>query len=208
MGGWAIAGPFDLRDATRATVTFDYWLKSNGNGTDFLWFGAKDKASANFYIGDQRSGGNGEWVKDATFTLAAFTGKPEVWIGFAFYSDGWGSPSGLPNGAFIDNVRVTKETATSCDLVMVDVETKVIPETGMIEARALIQNVGTVASPATTCSFYIAHQPITNVPIPAMGPGDTLYTGWQVIPFAVQAWVDPFNLVIESNEANNTVEGW
>jgi photosystem II stability/assembly factor-like uncharacterized protein len=102
-------GPFDLSDANWAAFTFFVSLNLESDYLDFL-----ASEDGNNFDGYRLSGTtNGGWIP-FTFALTAvpgtsayknLTGKPAVWIAFAFSSDATGN---LPNGAFVDDVVLQK----------------------------------------------------------------------------------------------------
>ena len=105
-----IYGPFDLSDANWAAFSFFVSLNLENDSFDFL----ASEDGSNF--GGYRYSGttNNEWVpfSFALTTVPAgsgtyknLTGKPAVWIAFAFTSDASGN---LPNGAFVDDVVLQK----------------------------------------------------------------------------------------------------
>lgn len=111
MSGWMFVGPFDLRDARNAMLTFRYWNESE-SGYDYLrWLASSDGTS---YYGYEVSGNSQGW-QTVQFdlsnvpTLGDLRGSGQVWIGFRFFSD-------LTNqfrGAFIDDVVLQKEVGAA-----------------------------------------------------------------------------------------------
>ncbi|HUW09088.1 MAG TPA: VCBS repeat-containing protein, partial [Anaerolineae bacterium] len=98
---WAIYGPFSLRDAMSARLTFHMWgrvapsgapwpdglyVGSSTNGTNFLLSG---------FLGDITGGNEGNGYHRHTMDLSGRLGEEEVWIGFAFLSDGGGTDIGM-----------------------------------------------------------------------------------------------------------------
>lgn len=107
---WMIYGPFDLSDATSATLTFHYWLNSEV-GYDWLFRGASING-INFY-GVSKSGNSGGWRNDWALdltnvpTLGNLVGQPRIWIAFVWDTDGSVSRS---EGAYVDDIVLTKIT--------------------------------------------------------------------------------------------------
>ncbi len=103
-----VYGPFSLADAAQATLSFDFWLRSEK--TDLLEF-LVSVDGANFLgsvISGDVSTSSGFWFRD-TLNLAELSdlpvlGSPEVWLAFAFTSD----RSVQKEGAYIDNVVIKK----------------------------------------------------------------------------------------------------
>lgn len=109
---WMIYGPFDLSDASSASLTFSYWNVSEMK-YDFLgWYASPN---GNDFYGMRVSGNSQGW-KPVTLNLASapvvgnLLGDSSVWIAFRFISDS----NTTDRGAFIDQVRVQKEQNTGC----------------------------------------------------------------------------------------------
>ena len=105
-----VYGPFDLSDANWAAFSFFVSLNLENDSFDFL----ASEDGSNF--GGYRYSGttNNEWVPFSfalttvpagSSTYKNLTGKPAVWIAFAFSSDASGN---LPNGAFVDDIVLQK----------------------------------------------------------------------------------------------------
>lgn len=112
LQSWMVYGPFDLSNATSASLTFTYWNSSELN-YDFLgWYASGN--GTNFF-GNRVSGNSGGW-KSVTLDLAAvpglgnLLGDPSVWIAFVFTSDG----NITGKGAFVDQIRVQKQVNVPC----------------------------------------------------------------------------------------------
>jgi hypothetical protein len=105
MEAWLVAGPFDLSSLTEGTLTFDLWLDTE-MGWDWLT-AAISTNGTEFADIDGWSGTTGEWVPMqldlANVGGTSYLGRPAVWIGFVFESDG----SITDEGAYLDQVRVT-----------------------------------------------------------------------------------------------------
>jgi hypothetical protein len=109
---WMIYGPFDLSDASAASLTFQYWNRSEIN-YDFLgWYAS---SNGNDFYGYRVSGDSLGW-KPMTLDLKSVpalgnvTGDSSVWIAFRFISDG----NTTDRGAFLDQIRVQKEVNANC----------------------------------------------------------------------------------------------
>lgn len=103
---WMEYGPFSLSDALDAELQFYYWNQSELD-YDYLFWGASVNGT-DFY-GTSVSGNSGGWQFvnfDLTnvYVLGDLAGEPEVWIGFAFWSD----ESITDQGAFVDNIVLRK----------------------------------------------------------------------------------------------------
>lgn len=112
LQSWMIYGPFDLGDAASAQFSFQY-LNLSELRYDFLgWYVSPN--GVDFY--GQRASGDSRGWKPVNINLASvpaygnMLGDSSVWIAFRFTSDGYRTD----RGAFIDQVRVHKETSGSC----------------------------------------------------------------------------------------------
>ncbi len=108
MNTWIFAGPFDLSDATAASMEFDLWIASETNVDLISWAISLDD---NTYYGPTRSGLAAQWehitLDFASVREVQAIGAPRVWVAFIFRSD----YSIELEGAYVDNVVVTKRTA-------------------------------------------------------------------------------------------------
>ena len=105
---WMVYGPFDLSDATDAELLFWYWLYSESNYYDYLFWGASIDGSS--FYGNIVSGDSGGWNHvnfDLTdvYILGDLRGQPQVWIGFTFYSD---ETITYLEGAYLDDIVLRK----------------------------------------------------------------------------------------------------
>jgi hypothetical protein len=114
MTAFMVAGPYDLSDAADASVKFDWWLRSQGNNNDFFHVGySLNGINFNSENSFEKSGDFGDtWHRDELFSLEPVLGQAQVWIGFGFITDMSTSFNSIPNGAFVDNVRITKVTGS------------------------------------------------------------------------------------------------
>lgn len=109
---WMIYGPFDLSDASSASLTFYYWNRSEINYDYLGWYASPN---GNDFYGMRVSGDSQGW-KPVTLDLASvptvgnLLGDSSVWIAFRFISDN----NITDRGAFIDQVRVNKDVNTGC----------------------------------------------------------------------------------------------
>jgi hypothetical protein len=103
---WMIYGPFDLSDAAKATLTFQYWAQTERNYDWFGWFASPNNSQ---FYGNWVSGDSSGW-RPGVIDFAAvpgygsMLGDGSVWIGFYFYSDG----STTMKGPFVDDVFLQK----------------------------------------------------------------------------------------------------
>ncbi|MBD3340609.1 MAG: VWA domain-containing protein [Candidatus Lokiarchaeota archaeon] len=102
---WFIYGPIDLSEINWAIVTFNFWLESELDHDYLFWMASED--GENFY--GRGISGQTDWKK-FIFNLAdiakntSLTGKSEVWIAFAFYSDEENSEEF--EGAYLDDICI------------------------------------------------------------------------------------------------------
>ena len=100
MEAWLVLGPFNLVNATRAEVTFDYWLDTEKGADWFGWYASEDDVT---YSGIRESGNSNGW-NSQTFDLSNWVGKDKVWVALVFESD----DQVTDKGVFVDNVVVRK----------------------------------------------------------------------------------------------------
>jgi C1A family cysteine protease len=107
MYTWMVYGPFSLSGATAAELTFDWWSDTELNYDAFMW-GASTNGSS--YYGSVVTGNWSSWTTGERLdlsnvpTLGSLLGRNQVWIAFAFGSDG----SFTDRGSFVDNVVLRK----------------------------------------------------------------------------------------------------
>ena len=109
-------GPFDLNDALTATLEFDLWLWS-AQGDIFSWGASSD--GVNFYGYSlvnvfQTLWGARSLDLSAVPTLGDLRGESSVWIRFAWSTDNFAAAF---DGAYVDNVRITKRAVPRVDVV-------------------------------------------------------------------------------------------
>jgi len=112
VSSWMIYGPFSLADATAAEVRFSYWLYSEKDW-DTLFVGAS--TDGDWFYGPFASGDSGGWQSERfdltnVDTLGNLAGRSQVWIGFAFETDGYRN---YREGAFVDNIVLRKSATGS-----------------------------------------------------------------------------------------------
>jgi hypothetical protein len=101
MDAWMVYGPFDLSDATTATLDFALWLDTEVNYDYFMWGASAD--GTNFDVGSASGSSSDAWVS-AGAELDDYCGDSTVWIAFRFVSDS----SSVDRGAYVDGVEVEK----------------------------------------------------------------------------------------------------
>ena len=110
MNSWMIYGPFDLGNASAATVEFYYWNASESCCDSFQWLASPDGSTFNGY---QVSGSSSGW-QFVSFDLGAvpntgsLCGDSSAWIAFRFSSDG--SVGG--EGAYVDDIAIRKNASS------------------------------------------------------------------------------------------------
>ena len=112
FNNWMIAGPYNLSDATAASLAFDAWF-ALGAG-DSLNFGFSTNGS-NFMLAGWTAVSSGAWShvnQDlSNFFTTNYLGQPAVWIAFRFASDA----ATTAEGAYVDNVVLTKTVTSVTD---------------------------------------------------------------------------------------------
>ena len=102
-----IYGPFSLADATAASLSFQLWLNSE---RDYDFLCRMVSADGTSFGGICTHGKSNDWIErvlDLTNvpTVGNVTGQPAVWIALVWNTD---TLIAKAEGAFVDNVRVTK----------------------------------------------------------------------------------------------------
>lgn len=109
LSTWLDYGPFNLSQATDAELQFDLWADIEGDGPNtidsFAWGASIDRSS--YYPMYATAGQTGDWIPlhlDLTAVpgLGNLTGRPEVYVGWLFNSNG----SIAKQGAFVDDVAL------------------------------------------------------------------------------------------------------
>jgi hypothetical protein len=112
FSNWMIAGPFDLSDATAASLTFTTWLALGAGDT--LCYGFSTNGS-NFSLAGWTAVSTGGWLPVTqdlgNFFTTSYLGQPAVWIACYFASDA----ATTAEGAYVDNVVLTKTVAGVAD---------------------------------------------------------------------------------------------
>lgn len=107
MDNWMVAGPFDLSNATAASLTYDTWFALAANDEFLVGFSTDGDLFHLMGWSGQSSGG---WYHDTndlgSFGGNSYLGRPQVWVAFQFSSDA----SGAAEGAYVDNVMLTQRT--------------------------------------------------------------------------------------------------
>ncbi|MBX7233866.1 MAG: DNRLRE domain-containing protein, partial [Caldilineales bacterium] len=101
---WAVYGPFDLRGATAASLTFYFWGRTE-TGFDSMFVGSSlngEDFNGSRYWGDWRNGTDGNGYQRRTLDLSSRLGQGQVWIAFVLSSD----YSITYEGMTIDGVRL------------------------------------------------------------------------------------------------------
>jgi subtilase family serine protease len=211
-----IAGPYNLSDASAATVQYDFWLRAQGGYQDFLYVGYSTDGTS-FTNGDQFTGDYGDtWNRDRTLSLQSVVGRPQVWIGFAFFTDSWGQFNSLPNGAFLDNIRITKSTGSAPDLIVTSLgfDNSTCPT----QVRAMVRNQGNANCGANTCRFWRGQTQLSDVGIRALAAGEEDWSGWSPLgsytpgDYSIRGCADIAGQIQEIDETNNCLTtnytGW
>ena len=103
VDSWLIYGPLDLSGVGDISLTFDYWLQTDGGDALAVAVSTSSAATANF-SGEQVYTTTSGWTS-ASYDLSDELGESTVYIGFNFTSDASGNSGNLP-GALLDNVII------------------------------------------------------------------------------------------------------
>lgn len=111
MRSWMIYGPFSLADASRASLSFQYWAQTEFN---FDWFGFFASPDGGNFYGNWVTGSSNGWrpgVLDFANVpgYGSMMGDDSVWIGFYFHSDS----NNQLRGPFVDDIFVQKHNCPS-----------------------------------------------------------------------------------------------
>ncbi|MBK9065165.1 MAG: PKD domain-containing protein [Acidobacteria bacterium] len=134
MGAWLYYGPFDLSDASDATIEFDLWNDCEPSAASpppdliTLYASTDDFATNERQQGVYFGNTNGQWAhvtkKISSFDLIGAVGSRTVYLAFIFNSD---AATHLREGAYLDNVVLRKTTGgAACSLGC----TATVPATG------------------------------------------------------------------------------
>jgi hypothetical protein len=157
MNAWMIFGPFSLSDAVAGSMRFWLWNDSELYHDTVMWGVSTDGESFGVV---QLTGTTSGWAEETVdFTdvsaLGDVTGQSNVWVAFAFRSNG--STNGP--GAYIDDVRIEKSAAgEEPDLLVqsasVSDSTPMVGESFTINAT--VKNQGASTSDSTTLRYYLS----------------------------------------------------
>ncbi len=222
---WMIYGPFSLSDASDARLDFYRWLNTEANYDYLKWLASIDGSS---FYGWQTSGSAQTWTSD-TFdlktvpTLGNLCGQSQVWIAFAFSSNG----TNQYEGAYVDDVVLQKYTSSGqpdltyyqpsgWDFPIVPSNitgTHTVPST-LLAGTAYIDWAGTNAGTAATTDTFFTYLYRDGTPLagwyspPPVNPGASFYVNdYQTTVTAgshtLMTFTDSTNRIAESNENNN-----
>lgn len=218
MVAWMIFGPFDLSDATSATLSFKNWLDTELD-FDYLRYMASINGT-NFY-GGEASGNSAGWVSRSLDlknvpVLGDLTGEPEVWIAFQFTSD----EAVNKLGAYIDDIVIEKTVLPDLKWTNYGLTTDALLVGSTVTAELTETNTGVIAGGAHASRLYISPDNIitssdiqlgTDLSYTTINPGATqLQSKSFTVPdiidgtYYVGAITDFYNAVAESDEINNT----
>ena len=112
---WASYGPFDLTNATRASLDVHLWGRSEMApecGADYLFLGSSYDG-VNYagmrYCGDWSQGSAGHGYHKQTLDLGHYLGQSRVWVAISFASNATGADVGF----IIDDIALNVETSGS-----------------------------------------------------------------------------------------------
>ena len=182
LRSWAVYGPFDLQEATSASLRFYFWGRTEYDGsgscaTDYLFVGYSTNGSqfyggtacGNFTDGDA---GNGYYLLE--FDLADALGQSQVWIAFLVASNS----QNVYNGITIDDVelRTTAGETPTPTLTRTPTRTPTATptRTGQPPSRHLflplaLKGTSSTPSPTPTATLTVQHTP---TPTPTTPSGE------------------------------------
>ncbi len=110
---WAIVGPFDLSDATTASLSFDLWLRTEQFHDLFMWLVSVDGRS---FSGHARSTDTDGWRAVSSDLgdwpdIGDVAGHSHVWVAFVYQSD----HSTALEGAYLDEVALMADSGSVAD---------------------------------------------------------------------------------------------
>ena len=153
MDSWMIYGPFDLSDATAATLDFALWMETELDFDYVKWLASTDGSS---FSGYQWSGSSAGWTPiQFDLSVVGALSEPEVWIAFLFQSD----ESVNDAGVYIDDVVIAKDVgAPDHDFALqtIDVANGIYAPGSQLSILTQVQNVGSTASPGWTIHYYLS----------------------------------------------------
>ena len=213
MNSWMIYGPFDLRGATSASLSFYYWNMSEQNYDQLLWLASSDGSS---FSGFKTSGDSGGW-RNENMNLSSYIGDSSVWIAFAFQSDS----SVTGEGAYLDNISLTKSSQSPPDLTLDSgaINKIAVAPGEQLSVDLVIKNQGEATAGASKVYYYFEKdaRSFTNVykvgedTVGALGSGGTESEHFDyTVPgnasdgiYYFYFWIDAESAVTESSEDNN-----
>jgi hypothetical protein len=113
---WAVYGPFNLANASSASLTYHFWGQTEGGSNcpfDYLSVMSSTDGqnfSGQGHCGDATGGPAGNGYYQATLNLSSRLGQNQVWIAFRFVSDF----SNTFNGITIDDIVLDVSTGGNC----------------------------------------------------------------------------------------------
>ncbi|MFC1605963.1 S8 family serine peptidase [Pseudomonadota bacterium] len=214
MDSWMIYGPFDLSDATAATLDFALWMETVP-GFDYVkWLASTDGSS---FSGYQWSGSSAGWTA-IQFDLSEVgaLSEPEVWIAFLFQSD----ESVNDAGVYIDDVVIAKDVGVpdhDFALQTIDVANGNYAPGNQLSILTQVQNVGSTISPAWTIHYYLSSDAVITgddpslgyIPsLPSLSPAETIqFNGVTNLPNPLADGSYYIGAIVETadtNASNNT----
>lgn len=114
---WIIYGPFDLSQATAASMTYYFWGESEvigpcGEG-DWLFVGSSSNGAeftGSAICGDWLNGSESNGYNQGILDLTSRLGQSQVWVALTMISDG----TGVKQGFMIDDVVLEADITPTC----------------------------------------------------------------------------------------------
>jgi len=153
---WAVYGPFDLRGASAASLSYHFWGYTEVSQTcafDFLFVGSSADGT-NFQgprrCGDWTTGDAGNGYYQSTLDLSNRLGQAEVWVAFVLASDN----SIAENGIAIDDIALNVDGANTPTFTPTSTPSPTAPPTATASATPTT-TPGQVQPPT-----WIVHLPV------------------------------------------------
>jgi hypothetical protein len=167
---WAVVGPFDLRLATSANLTFFLWGRTEGGQNcpwDLFFVGSSNDRTifnGEAYCGDWTNGPEDHGYYRRTLDLRQRLGQSQVWIGLGFVSDSNTTEIGITVDNFNLNIAYPTPTPTPTGR----------PPTGRLSLPLAIKagQTSALATPTATATLPIIVT-ATHTPTPTSTPTPT-----------------------------------
>jgi len=219
MMSWMIYGPFDLSDATAATLSLFLNSQTESEYDFFKWMVSVDGKN---YYGYQTSGSTTGWeYKSLDFTniptLGNVCGYSQVYVGLLFTSDASNSNYA---GSFVDDVLIEKyrQTLPNLNATSIYLSSENWNVGNVITAGLSVDNLGNMSAGPHYSDLYLSTNTTITTSDTYLGEiyfsnilGDSSSTEYTTInvpylndgTYYVGCMLDVYNNVFESDESDN-----